>query len=225
VPRWLGHLGALVAMAAYVLAVGAQPSVVRAGVVGALGSFAWLVARQRDRWHFLLLAAAALLGWNPYSLFDAGFQLSFAAVAAIFTIVPPLARELQGYPLPSSLAEAVAISGACGVATAPILWVQFHAVPLIAVPANAAAAPAMAPLLALSLIAAVLWPVAPGPALIVAHCAGLFAAYVAACARIFGGLPFAQIRSGRAAAFVAACAAAAAAYAWRRWRPRSSPSI
>src|SRR5207253_263409 len=52
VPRWLGELGALAAIGGYVLAVGAQPSVVRAGVAGALGSFAWLTARQRDRWHF-----------------------------------------------------------------------------------------------------------------------------------------------------------------------------
>jgi len=223
-PRVLGELLALTAIGAYVLAVGPQPSVLRAGVVGALGSLAWLAARQRDRWHFLLVAAAALLAWNPYSLFDAGFQLSFAAVAAIFTLVPRVLHELEGYPLPRSLAEAVAVSGACGVATAPILWLQFHAVPLIAVPANVAAAPAMPPLLGLSLVAAALAPVAPGAAAIVAQCAGLFAAYIAACARLFGGLPLAQIRSGRAAAAIAACTLAAAAYAWRRWRPRSSPS-
>src|SRR3954469_16401214 len=46
-PRWLGELGALAAICAYVLAVGAQPSVVRAGVSGALASLAWLAARER----------------------------------------------------------------------------------------------------------------------------------------------------------------------------------
>jgi competence protein ComEC len=224
IPRLVAELVALAGIGAYVLAVGPQASVLRAGVVAALGSVAWLAARQRDRWHFLLLAAAALLAWNPYTLFDAGFQLSFAAVAAIFTLVQPLLRALEGYALPRSLAEAAVISGACGVATAPILWLQFHAVPLIAVPANAAAAPAMPPLLALSLLAAVIAPVAPGAATILAQLAGVFAAYLAACARIFGGLPFAQIRSGRAALAVAGCALGAAAYAWRRWRPRSSPS-
>ena len=45
---------------AYVLAVGWQPSVVRAGVAGALASLAWLAARPRDRWHFLALGALVL---------------------------------------------------------------------------------------------------------------------------------------------------------------------
>ncbi len=62
------------------LAVGWQPSVVRAGVAGALASLAWLASRPSDRWYFLLLGAALLLAWSPYSLLDAGFQLSFAAV-------------------------------------------------------------------------------------------------------------------------------------------------
>ena len=155
---------ALAGIAAYVLAVGAQPSVVRAGIVGALGSLAWLAARQRDRWHFLLLAALVLLAWNPYTLLDAGFQLSFAAVAAIFVLVRPLMRILEGYPLPRWLREAIAVSTACSVATAPVLWLQFHAVPLLAVPANALAAPAMAPLLGARALGGAARPVSPGAA-------------------------------------------------------------
>src|SRR6266480_5808176 len=89
-PRWLGELGALTGIGAYVLAVGLQPSVVRAGVAGALASLAWLAARPRDRWYFLLGGAAALLAWNPYNVADPGSQLSFTAVAAIFLVVPRL---------------------------------------------------------------------------------------------------------------------------------------
>src|SRR4029453_3717522 len=127
IPRWLGQVGALAAIAAYVLAVGAQPSVIRAGVSGALVSLAWLAARPTDRWYFFLLGALVLLAWNPYTLLDPGCQLSFAAVAAIFLFVPMLLRKLEGYPVPVKLAGVVAVSTACGVATAPILWLQFHA--------------------------------------------------------------------------------------------------
>ena len=218
VPRWLGELGALAGIGSYVLAVGAQPSVIRAGIAGALGSLAWLSARQRDRWHFLLLAALILLAWNPATVFDAGFQLSFAAVAAIFVFVPSLMRVLEGYPLPKKLAQVVAVSTACGVATAPLLWFQFHAVPLLTVPANALAEPAMPPLLALSLLAALIDPVAPGIAGRLAWLAGWCAAYIAACARVLGGLPFARVTSGWVAAAAAVCVLLGAAYAWRRWR-------
>ena len=223
-PRVVGQLVALLSIAGYALAVGPQPSVLRAAVVGALGSLAWLAARQGDRWQFLLLAAAALLAWDPYSVFDPGFQLSFAAVAAIFTVIPPLVRELEGYPLPRRVAAGVALSTGCGFVTAPILWLQFHAVPVVAVPANLLAEPAMAPLLALALLAAIVDPIAPGPATLLAQGAGLCASYIAVCARTFGGLPFAQIRSGWAAAMLGAGVIAAAAYAWPRWRAHSSRS-
>ena len=218
IPRIVGQFAALAGIAAYVLAVGAQPSVVRAGIAGALGSVAWLLARDRDRWWFLLVGAFVLLAWNPYTLFDAGFQLSFAAVVAIFTLAPRFGRALEGYPVPAKAAGFLAISTACGLATAPILWLQFHAVPVLAVPANAMAGPAVAPLLGLALAAAAVHPVAPSAAAALTWLAGWCAAYLALCARVMGGLPFAQVRSGWAAAGIGLCAAWVGAYAWRRCR-------
>jgi competence protein ComEC len=225
IPRWLGELGALASIGSYVLAVGAQPSVVRAGIAGALGSLAWLTARPTDKWYFLLLGALALLAWNPYVLFDAGFQLSFAAVFAIFTLMRPVREFLDGYPVPGALADVLAVSTACGIATAPILWFQFHAIPLLAVPANAAAAPAVVPLLGLALSAAAVHPVAPSVSGAIAQVDGLCAAYLAGCAKVFGMLPFAQIRSGWAAAGLAILAGGAWAYAWRDGRAEARLSV
>jgi competence protein ComEC len=222
--RLVAQLGALAAIAAYVLAVGAQPSVIRAGVAGALCSFAWLTARAADRWHLLLVGAIALLAWNPYTLFDAGFQLSFAAVVAIFVLVPRLQRVLEGYPL-GGLRSGIAVSAACGVATAPILWLQFHSLQLLAIPANLLAAPAVVPLLTLALGAAVVGPLSPSAGTALAWLNGWCAAYLATVARVVGGLPFAQIRSTTALFVLLAGGLLTAAYASPRWqRRRSSPS-
>ena len=201
--RLVGEVIALGAIAGYVLAVGWQPSVVRAGVAGALASLAWLAARPRDRWYFLLLGAAVLLAWNPYSLLDAGFQLSFAAVAAIFIVVPRLERSFAGYPVPRSLADVVAVSAACGVATAPILLTQFGSVPLYSIPANALAAPVVAPLLGIALVTALVAPAVPPLAFAMAWVNGWLAAYLAGCARLVGGLPYAAV-SARASLIIAA---------------------
>jgi len=197
IPRLVAEVGALAAIFAYVLAVGAQPSVVRAGVAGALGSLAWLTARAADRWHLLLLGAIVLLAWNPYTLLDAGFQLSFAAVCAIFLLVPRFDRVLQGYPLGTSLRLVVAVSAACGLATAPIAWLQFHSLQLLTVPANALAAPVVVPLLGLALAAAVLAPLSPAATAALAWLNGWCAAYLVLVARVVGGLPFAQITTTR----------------------------
>lgn len=213
VPRLLGEVGALAAIGAYVLAVGAQPSVIRAGIAGALASLAWLTARAGDRWHFLLVGAIVLLGWNPYTLLDAGFQFSFVAVTAIFLLVPRFERFLEGYPLGKPLRVAIAVSAACGLATAPIAWLQFHALQLLTVPANAIAAPAMVPLLGLALGATAVAPLSPSAAAVLVWLNGWCAAYLALVARIVGGLPFAQIQSTRALLVLLAGALLLGAYA------------
>jgi ComEC/Rec2-related protein len=212
VSRLAAEAAALLAIGAYVLAVGPQPSVVRAGIAGALGSLAWLSGRERDRWHALLVAAVVLLGWNPYNVLDPGFQLSFAAVVSIFVLAPRLRRVLEGYPVPGPIADCVAISAACGLATAPISWLHFHAVPLLTVPANAAAAPVVVPMLGLALLSAIVPPAGP----LLSWVNGWCAAYLAGCARLFGGLPGAQVTSPAAAAALGSGVLLAAAYAWRR---------
>lgn len=222
VSRLIAELVALAAIAAYVLAVGAQPSVVRAGIAGALCSLAWLTARATDRWHVLLVGATVLLAWNPYTLFDVGFQLSFAAVAAIFILVPHFQDFLEGYPL-GPLRPVVVVSAACGLATAPILWLQFHSLQVLAIPANALAAPAMVPLLGLAFAATAVAPLSAGAAAALTWLNGWCAAYLAAVARLIGGLPFAQIQSTKTLLVLLAGVFLAAAYALPQC-PSSSPS-
>ena len=171
-------------------------------------------ARPRDRWYFALVGAAVLLAWNPYSLLDPGFQLSFGAVAAIFVLVPRLERRLEGYPLPRRLATVLALSGGCGIATAPILWAHFGALPVWSILANVLAAPVVAPILGLGLSAAAVGSVLPGAAAALAWINGWLVAYLAWCARAIGGLPFAQsslpqVVLGVVAAFAVLLAAAA----------------
>jgi competence protein ComEC len=212
-PRWLGELGALAGIGSYVLAVGPQPSVIRAGIAGALGSLAWLSARPRDRWHFLLIGALILLAWNPYNLLDAGFQLSITAVAAIFVAVPRAKRLFEGYPLPRGAREVLAVSLACGVATAPILWLQFGRIPIYTVLANALAAPVVAPLLGLSLASAIVAPLSPPAAAGIAWATGWLAAYLAGCARLVAGLPGSTVSSSRGLLLLAAAGSAGLALA------------
>ncbi len=205
-PRLAAHIAGLAAILGYVAAVGWQPSVVRAGIAGGLTSLAWLAARPRDRWYFLLLGAVVLLAWSPYNVFDPGFQLSFAAVAAIFLAVPRIERLLEGYPIPRAVAAVLAVSTACGVATAPLLWLEFGSVPILSVPANALAEPVVAPILGLGLAAAAIGAVLPGGALALAWVNGWLVSYLAWCARLIGGIPFARIESGAVLAGVAVLA-------------------
>ena len=207
IPRVARELATAGGIGLYVLAVGWQPSVVRAGVAGALASLAWLVARPRDRWHFLALGALVLLVWAPTSVLEPGFQLSFAAVAGIFVGVPRVRDRLDGYPLPTRLAEGLGVAVVCGVVTAPIVLLHFGQAPLYTVPANVLAEPAVPLVLGLGLLAGVADPLAPGVAAALAWLAGWAAAWLELVARLVASLPAAQV-GAETTVIVALCFAA-----------------
>jgi competence protein ComEC len=149
--RLLAVLGLI---ALYVPLAGAGPSIQRAGVMGAAGLIATLASRPASRWYALLLAAAITLAISPHAADDPGWQLSFAAVVGLLAWAPGLAERLRASRLPQALAEAVAITVAATLATAPLLAFRFERVSLASLPANLLAAPAVAPVMWLGMAAA-----------------------------------------------------------------------
>ncbi len=135
-PRMAATVIAMFVLCVYVPLTGAGPSIVRAGVVGSLGLAATLLGRRGNRYHFLALAAAVILSLNPFSLLDPGFQLSFAAVLAIFMLAPIIRERLR--LLPRTLADVISVSTSAGLATAPITLIHFRQISLLTVPANIA---------------------------------------------------------------------------------------
>jgi competence protein ComEC len=168
------RLAALAVTLGYVLVTGAGPSIVRAGVAGGLVAVAWLGSRAVSRWHLLACGAAVVLALDPLELYDPGFQLSFSAVIAIFVVAPRL-RGLLG--------QAAAVSVACTVVTAPIVWWHFGRASPLAIPANLLALPAVAPILWLALVAMLAHAVWPPLAVPLLGLADLLAGYVLAVAR------------------------------------------
>ena len=221
--RLAGEALAILVVLAYALAVGWQPSVVRAAVAGCLASLAWIVARPRDRWHALAIGALVLLAWLPSSGLEPGFQLSFAAVAAIFLVLPRLSAVPDAYPVPRGLWDLVVVAVACGAVTAPIVWLHFGTVALWTVPANVAAEPAMPALIGLALASAAIEPVLPGAATALAWLAGWCADWIALVARVVAGWPSAEVRSPVAlTAALAVVGAVAGIGALPRYRRRSA---
>ena len=129
----------------------------------------------------------------PTAVLDPGFQLSFAAVAAIFLAVPRLRTWLDGYPVPRAVADALAVALACGFATAPIVLFHFGQVPLYTVLANLAAFWAAPLVLAFGLLAALADPISPAAATGLSALAGWCAAWLELVARVVADLPSARL--------------------------------
>jgi competence protein ComEC len=202
---------AIAATILYVLVVGPGASVVRAGITGVLVALAWLANRPVSRWHLLTVAAGGCLWLDPWAVLAPGFQLSFAAVVAIFAAAPRLLVWLEGTACPTRLREPLAISTACTLVTAPIAWLQFDRVALAgSLPANLAALPAVAPLLFLGIAASLLHPLAPAAAVPPALAAGALGDYLVLVARLGARL------DALGGAMVALLALPCAVLAWRR---------
>jgi competence protein ComEC len=208
----------LAMIAIYVPLAGAGPSIQRAGVMGAAAVVAMLASRPAARWHALLLAAAVTLALNPRAVEDVGWQLSFAAVVAILLMATRLREGLAHRGLPAGLAEATALTAAATLGTAPLIAAHFGQASLVSLPANVAAAPAVAPTMWLGMTAAAIGQISPILATPFTALAGFPAAYVMWVAHVASGVPGAQA-TVPVAAVVVACGVATLAIASRRARP------
>jgi competence protein ComEC len=186
-------VGALILIALYVPLAGAGASIQRAGVMGAATTVAALAGRPASRWYALLLAAAATLALNPRASADPGWQLSFAAVTAIALLAKSLGRTLTARRVAEPIADATAMTLAATLGTAPLLALHFHQLSLVGVPANLLAAPAIAPITWLGMLAAALGQLTPQLAQPLNALNAYLLAYVGAVAHTAASIPHASL--------------------------------
>ncbi|HAA89630.1 MAG: ComE operon protein 3 [Thermoanaerobacterales bacterium 50_218] len=117
----------------YAAVVGFPPSVLRAMIMGMLGTAAYLWRLQKNAFNALALAAFGILIIDPQALFDPGFQLSFAATWGIIYLAPPLGQRIH---LPPGWREVVSIPLAAQLAVFPLTAHYFQLVPLLGLVAN-----------------------------------------------------------------------------------------
>lgn len=133
-PLWQAVL-ALAGVWFYVFVTGNQPAAVRAGIMFSLLILGRMSGRGVAPVNSLCWAAIIILLINPFWLFEAGFLLSFSAVAGILLLAPKLTPEhLRGFP--RTAWQAVIVPTAAVLGTLPASLWTFHAFPLLFLPAN-----------------------------------------------------------------------------------------
>jgi len=154
---------AVVAIWTFALLVGLPSSVVRAATMISTYALVSLTGRNRASVNALALAALAILVVSPDSLYDVGFQLSFAAMLAILLVQPLIEGliprdRLQDYPVLRWLWGLVTVSLAAQVGTAPLVAYYFGRFPTYFLLTNLIVIPATTVILYLAL-ASLLMPV------------------------------------------------------------------
>ena len=115
--------------------VGAGPSIIRASIMVEAAIIAKLAGRKNDFYNSLALSVLLILLFDPSSLFDMGFQLSFLGTWALFYIAPAIEESISP-ALPRFLANPFSISAAPYLATMPVILHNFGQVSFISIIAN-----------------------------------------------------------------------------------------
>ncbi len=125
--RMLATLALLLLLWSYAMLTGLSPSVVRAVSMCSVHRMAILMGRKTGIFHVLSLTAFLMVLCRPAIIFEAGFQLSFAAVAGIAGFQKPLYNMMptKGW-LARKAWQLVSVSLAAQLATAPMSLFYFH---------------------------------------------------------------------------------------------------
>jgi competence protein ComEC len=211
---------AALALAAFVVLVTPEPSVIRAATMAAAGMLSILVGRPSAGAGILALCVAVLLVADPWLASTPGFALSAVASGALILLAPALANGI-GRWLPGPLALAIAVPLAAQLACAPVIALFAEQQSLVSVVANLLAEPAAPIATVIGLLACLAAPLPPVADLLAA-CAWLPSAWIATVAHVTSGLPGAQVLlpAGLGSAALVALVSVAIAIVCCRGRPR-----
>lgn len=141
-------LGAVIG---YLVVSGAPPPAERAAITASVAFLAILFDRRAITLHGLALAALLILLLKPETAGEPGFQMSFAATAALVALAEAWPRPVREISTPwwirvpqamvAWMAASVAASLVAGLATAPFAMQHFNRVAVWGLPANLAVAP------------------------------------------------------------------------------------
>jgi len=191
----------------YALISGANPPVIRAGIMASTFLLAELAGRQRYSLPALGLAAAVMTAIDPRVLFTASFQMSFAAMAGIAIVYPRLKTWRPGWwegftwltgklkTLAGLMYESLVLSLAATLFVAPLVAYYFSIFSFIGPAATLAALPSLPLIIAASAITAVLGLFWVLPAMIAGWFTFLFSTYMLGVVGFASNMPLAYIEN------------------------------
>ncbi len=208
---------AAVALVAFVFVVQPTASVLRAAVMGAIALAGMLSSRRRQAIPALSATVLILLAVAPHLAVDVGFALSVLATAALVVVAPTWSRRLVRGGCPKPLADGLAVAWAAHLVTAPLVAGISGRVSLVAVGANLAVAPVIAPITVLGSAAAALCVLWPAGAQLLMRFTGPELWWVLRVAQSAAGVPAATVPvpAGVAGVLMVAAVAASVVLLWR----------
>ena len=190
-PRRMRFIAALASLVIYVLVVGFEPSVLRAGFMAATVILAMWLGRGVAPLRALALSMLVLLTFDPWLATDFAFALSVFSTLGILVLAPAIYERLSMVPKP--LAVGLAVSFSAQLYCIPVMLMLQPELPLLGVLANILAEPMVAPVTVLGITAVFLSPFLPAVSSLLSFIASLGTWWIALVANRLGSLPQATL--------------------------------
>ncbi|MDY0082506.1 MAG: DNA internalization-related competence protein ComEC/Rec2 [Ignavibacteriaceae bacterium] len=146
----------ILALLFFMMLTGASPSVTRATIMSIILIIAFVTNRSTNLLNSVSLAAIIILLFNPYELFNPGFQLSFSAVISIAVIYPVFQKSINNLIIKFNWVKKIllftVVSLSAQIGTLPFTLAYFSKLSVIAVLTNLIVIPAIGFILGIGII-------------------------------------------------------------------------
>jgi competence protein ComEC len=140
--KWLKPVIAVACLWIFSLLTGAGASVVRAAFMFSIIATGELMGKKGNIYNSMAASAFVMLLWNPFLLWDVGFQLSYAAVLSIVVFMKPIYHWFSiSNPILDKLWQLSAVTLSAQILTLPLCMYHFHQAPNLFLITNIVAVP------------------------------------------------------------------------------------
>lgn len=128
--KWMSLL-AIFLIWIFTFLAGLAPSIVRATIMLSLLVLGELFKKSANSINIVSAGAVIMLIYDPMTLYDVGFQLSFAAVIGIIQLQAPVRNNMPAVILRSkTLTDLISVTIAAQIGTLPLILFYFHQFPV-----------------------------------------------------------------------------------------------
>lgn len=136
-----GKIVCIIFLLAFMAITNFTPSVTRACIMAILTLFSGIIYRKSDVYTNISVAALITLIFNPYSLLDLGFQLSYGGTIGIIIFIKRIQEKKSNSKVINYIKQMALVSIYANIIIIPIMMYHFNTVSLTFIISNIMASP------------------------------------------------------------------------------------
>lgn len=137
----------------FIYVVGGSPSIIRAIISSVFSNVCFLIDRKKDGISVLSIISSCMMIYNPFFIYNIGFQLSFLATFSIIYFYPIINKKIK-----FSMAS---VTLAANIMTIPIIVYNFKGISVLSVLSNIMVVPFISLIVYLDIISLILFKIFP----------------------------------------------------------------